>query len=212
MKCPLCLNKSDHRTLKGADKRKYHLCDNCKLIFADKTHYISTEDEKKYYSTHENSIGNEGYVKFLNRIVEPVSTYLNESMHGLDYGCGPGPVVSKLLAIKGIECDDHDPFFCDTEPKDIYDFIISTETFEHFHDPRKELEKISSLLNEGGILGIMTELWKTETDFEKWYYTKDPTHVCFYHSETFDYICSEFGFEILETDSARVLILRKGKN
>jgi len=61
----------------------------------------------------------------------------------------------------------YDPFF---HPKSEllakkYDFIIACEVIEHFHDPRKEFELLYKLLNQGGKLYLMTDLYSQEVDF-----------------------------------------------
>jgi len=65
------------------------------------------------------------------------------------------------------------------------------------------------LLNPGGIWVVMTHFWNETTNFKNWGYAHDPTHVIFYHEETFRFIAANFGFEILEYQKERVVILRK---
>jgi len=80
---------------------------------------------------------------------------------------------------------------------------------EHFHHPGIEIRRISSLLKPGGLLGIMTERWTTAEQFASWYYTRDPTHVCFYHARTLEFICHRYGFAGVWLDESRVAILRR---
>lgn len=207
--CPLCNNLSKRSNVNGADDRRYYVCGRCQLIAADSVHFLNKEDERARYETHNNSIENKGYVEFLNRIVEPMLAYIRPGMTGLDYGCGPGPVLSELLRKENIDCEFYDPLFFPEPIQGKYDFIVSTETFEHFYKPRYEIEKLSAMLPAGGYLGIMTELWDTEEQFETWYYTRDPTHVSFYHMKTIEFISREFGFNIVYSDNKRVFILVK---
>jgi SAM-dependent methyltransferase len=198
--------------VRGADRRRYYLCGNCSLIFADPQHRLSPAEEKAFYSTHENSIENPGYVAFLNRVIQPMLLYLDRGMSGLDYGCGPGPTLSLLLKRHGIACDDYDPLFADRVLQPPYDFVFSTECFEHFHNPEVEIRRIASLLRPGGLLGIMTERWTTLEQFANWYYTRDPTHVCFYQTSTLDFVCRRYGFTPVWLDESRVAILRREEN
>jgi len=193
--------------IRGADRRRYYLCDNCSLIFVDPEHHLSPEQEKAFYLNHENNIENAGYIDFLNRIVQPMLSFLTRGMRGLDYGCGPGPTLSLLLNQKGMRCDDYDPLFTDCALRTPYDFVFATECFEHFHRPGVELQRIGSLLKPRGWLGIMTERWTTPEEFANWYYTRDPTHVCFYHVNTLDYICKQYGYSSVWMDQSRVAIL-----
>ena len=176
----------------------------------DEKDHLVADEEKKRYSFHQNSIENEGYVQFLNRIIEPAKQYISIGMSGIDYGCGPNPVLSQLVEKNGLKCDYYDPFFF---PKiDIgrkYDFVFATECFEHFFSPADELKLICGILNTGGILGIMTEFVTDTTDFCNWYYKNDPTHVCFYSKKSIAYINNAFGFSEIYNDGHRVTILKK---
>lgn len=208
MNCPLC-NMPEEKTF-AAGGRNYHVCGRCGLLYMDISDHLDADEEKKRYSFHQNSIDDEGYVAFLGRVIEPSMQYLNAGMNGLDYGCGPNPVLAKLVEDKGLKCDYYDPFFfpeCKADAK--YDFIFATECFEHFFNSRKEVEKICAMLSSNGILGIMTELMGDSTDFATWYYKNDPTHVCFYSNETINYICQTYNFKQLYNDNHRVIILRK---
>jgi SAM-dependent methyltransferase len=195
--------------MRGADQRRYYHCGRCSLIFADPDHRLPAVPAKAFYLTHENSVDNGGYVNFLNRVVQPMLPHLDRSMRGLDYGCGPGPTLSVLVQRRGIACDDYDPLFADHALQPPYDFMFSTECFEHFHHPEVEIRRIRSLLKPGGLLGIMTERWTTSDEFAGWYYTRDPTHVCFYHERTLEVICRTFGFSLMWMDTDRVAILQR---
>ena len=208
MYCPLCNSKAGETF--GTNGRTYHRCSHCGLVYMDENDRLCADDEKKRYSFHQNSIDDEGYVTFLGRVIEPMMKYLSAGMKGLDYGCGPNPVLAQIIKNKGFECDFYDPFFfpqCDFDGK--YDFIFATECFEHFFNPGHELDKICTMLNPNGILGIMTEFLPTNTDFADWYYKNDPTHVCFYDGKSINYICEKYNFNELSNDNHRVIILRK---
>ncbi len=208
--CPLCRNIENHTLVKGADTRKYFHCNNCHLIFVAPDFYLSAEAEQARYQFHQNNIEDAGYVAFLNKAIQPALPFLNTTMKGLDYGCGPMPTLSKLLQQQGFACADYDPyFFPELNTNHQYEFIFATECFEHFFQPEKELKTILSLLNDNGLLIIMTEQWQTVEHFATWYYPKDPTHVCFYHNNTFNFIAEKFQFEILHNDKKRVVVLRK---
>lgn len=207
--CPLCSNTHGFTTIIGIDTRGYKICSNCRLIFTETQFLLSNSDEKARYLTHNNGIQYPGYVNFLNQAIEPTLPYLQQNSNGLDFGCGPTPTISALLKQQGFNCDDYDPFFFPQLPNKVYDFIFATECFEHFYNPAKEIKTICNLLKPGGILTIMTEKWSTEEAFRTWYYLNDKTHVSFYHNDTFQFIAKTYGFEIIESDNLRVIILRK---
>ncbi len=207
--CPLCRSSAPHSRLDGPLSRTYLLCDRCKMIFVPAEDLPDRDTEKAWYQTHENGIQNNGYVRFLNQAISPTLPYLPKNARGLDYGCGPGPTLHILLNRAGFACDNYDPFFVPDKPDGPYDFIMSTECFEHFFDPPGEMENIGRLLKTGGILTIMTRFWEHKEEFPSWYYANDPTHVCFYHADTISWLAAHFGYQLLWTDHKRVIVLQK---
>jgi len=207
--CRLCDEQDRLQRVYGADSRIYFLCRQCMLISVDSRYFLSNDEERARYETHNNMIENKGYVEFLNRVIQPMLKYIQPGMAGVDYGCGPGPILSQLVHQAGIECDDYDPIFYPKPLSDRYDFVFSTETFEHFFYPKREIEKLSALISPGGYLGVMTGMWDSIERFKTWYYTRDPTHVSFFHRDTLDYMCKTFGFTELYTSDKRVIILQK---
>lgn len=205
--CPLC-NTHAHKSFVN-DNKIYYRCPICDLVFCDPGQLPCFAEERSRYELHENSIQNTGYVSFLNRAIVPAIDFINSSMNGLDFGCGPGPTISELLKQRNIHCINYDPIFFPIIPEyGKFDFIFATECFEHFHYPAKEIDHIMKILKNKGFLIIMTELTDTILDLKKWYYIKDSTHVSLYSQKTFSYICNTYGFTIRYSDNKRVLILQ----
>ncbi|WMJ74826.1 class I SAM-dependent methyltransferase [Cytophagaceae bacterium ABcell3] len=207
--CPLCLSNNVSKVQVTINVRAYYLCHTCALVFVGSGVLPSAEQEKGRYLQHRNSIEDSGYVDFLQSIIVPALPYLNAEMKGLDYGCGPAPVLAELLKGKGLSCDAYDPFFRDIPLDSKYDFIFSTEVFEHFFSPRRECEKIISLLKPGGVLLVMTSFFPGLTSFDQWHYRRDFTHVAFYQEKTFQYIADNFGMRIMYCDGRNKVILKK---
>ena len=209
MNCPLCLRSDQLSGVQGPDARRCYLCANCALIFVDPAQRLSPAEERVRYTLHQNSPHDRGYVAFLNQLLQPLLSYLVDGVRGLDYGCGPTPVLSRLAQDQGIACDDYDPFFVDGPLRPPYDVVFASECFEHFHHPAEEMAHILGLLKPGGLLAIMTERWTTLAAFADWYYAQDPTHVVFYHADTFDFLCERFGLTPVWREEKRVIILRR---
>jgi len=207
--CPLCRSKGSLAPVQGADARRYLHCARCALIFVDPRDYLSRQEQVAHYRTHENGIHQPGYVAFLRRIIDPMLEHLDSTMRGLDFGCGPGPTIAPILAQHGIQCANYDPFFANSVLEPPYDFIFATECCEHFTSPGDEFQRLHALLRPGGHLGIMTELWTDLPTFGRWYYTRDATHVSFFHANTIAYLCDRYSFEQLPTSDARTVILKK---
>lgn len=209
MNCVLCSN-THISILENTLDKEYYICNNCGIIFTSTKYHLNKKEEESRYKFHQNTIENIGYIKFLEQIISPCFKYINTNMIGLDFGCGPNPVLSQLLEKKGIKCEFYDPyFFNNLNFENKYDFIFATECFEHFFLPKKELKLISNILKPNGILAIMTEFYTNIDFFSNWYYIKDPTHICFYNRESFDFICQSWKYKILYTDNKRVIILKK---
>jgi hypothetical protein len=207
--CPLCQSKATQK-FRMDDERTYHHCLYCKLIFLDRRLLPAPQEEKARYDEHNNEPADEGYVRFLYRIIEPARAYLHSDMRGLDYGCGPAPVLARLLEQEfGLRCAYYDPFYFPSWPSGAFDLVISTEAFEHFAEPRREISRIGQLMQEEAYLFIMTRQWHSLQRFCNWWYRRDFTHVSFYHRESMQYICREFGFRMLYDDHESICLLQK---
>lgn len=209
--CRLCCSdKKEESSIKGADGRKHFICGKCALINTERQHFLPPGEEKKRYQLHKNDPGDLRYRDFLMKAIAPALPFIKKENKGLDYGCGPGPAISVILGEKGYKCVNYDPFFFGNFPDgQTFDFIFATEVLEHFYYPGKEIKKIRKLLVPEGVLVLMTHRWTTKEHFEKWHYAADDSHVAFYHSRTFDFICEHFGFNKLFDDGRRVAVLRR---
>lgn len=207
--CPLCGN-DELDTISTADQRIYHLCRACYLIHLDRSQLPTPEDETLRYQQHHNHLDAPGYVSFLNKAIQPSLAYLQNGMKVLDYGCGPTPVLAQLLKRDhDIHCHYYDPFFFPDLPSSEYDFIFSTEAFEHFFSPAEELNRLYKRLKTGGYLCVMTLRWDGLERFEGWWYRRDQTHVCFYHQQTFAYISKKWPSQTIYKDHNQVIVLQK---
>lgn len=207
-RCPLCREEGAVPFFEDR-ARSYFRCPKCLLIHVPERFWPTPEAERARYDQHQNSPDDPGYVRFLEQLAEPLAGFLPEKSSGLDYGCGPSPVLCGRLRARGHEVHPYDPFYFPDLPEGPFDFITSTETFEHFRDPRGEIEKLRALLSPGGFLGVMTAFWEEALFKGDWHYRRDPTHLCFYRRETFDFIAAEWGFRIRFSGGSRTLILQK---
>ncbi len=208
MKCLLC-NHPNPISLKGKNEIQFWQCPQCKLTYKDPSLFPKSHEEKHRYLKHTNSLADNGYVNFLSQAVEPTLPFLTHNAFGLDFGCGPSPVLQSLIEKNGYTCELYDPYFFPELPDERKDFIFATECFEHFFEPAKEMQLITSLLIPQGVLSIMTQRWNEETDFSTWWYAQDKTHVLFFHNDTFQYICKRFNFSVLHDEGEKVIVLQK---
>jgi hypothetical protein len=205
MTCTLCgstlINKMDEY---------YYDCDLCKAIIMADKYYLTAVQEKAIYETHINDVNDIRYQNFTSPITNYVIEKFLPAHKGLDFGSGTGPVISSVLMKKQYDIVQYDPFFAPNQNllNDSYDYIVSCEVFEHFYEPKLEIDRLISLLNENGSLLIMTMLYNKNIDFKTWSYRRDPTHVFIYRKETIEYIAKKMNLEIdMITD--RFIALRK---
>jgi 2-polyprenyl-3-methyl-5-hydroxy-6-metoxy-1,4-benzoquinol methylase len=207
--CPLCGSR-DSKHFYSDKRADYYGCDTCELIFVPSEFWLAASEEKLEYDLHNNDVEDLGYRKFLNRLAAPLLQWLEPASHGLDFGCGPGPALAAMLNEAGHKVELYDPFYANDPEKltQCYDFITSTEVFEHLQQPRQVLEKLLSILNTGGTLAIMTQLAYGQEEFKTWRYKSDKTHIIFFSKNTFEWIARQYDLQ-LEFVNDNVIFLQK---
>lgn len=205
--CSLCGSETELFTVYR--NKNYFYCNTCQSVQLDRNEYLSKENELSRYNLHNNDVLDVNYQRFVMPIVNYITQNFAPHHRGLDYGCGPGPVVKKLLAENNYQVKLYDPYFHNNQEAldSNYDYIILSEVAEHFYEPKYEFSKLKSLLKPDGALIIMTLLYNPGIDFPTWRYKDDETHVFFYSKTTFDYIKASYGFRDLIIDN-RLIILQ----
>ncbi|MGI9449225.1 MAG: class I SAM-dependent methyltransferase [Geminicoccaceae bacterium] len=193
--CPVC-NVFSPVPFQEVDERRYWRCEICEARFLDPRQLPSAEEERTHYLHHENDVDDPRYRKFLSKLADPLLDKLEPGLSSLDYGCGPGPALAKMLEEAGRRMALYDPFFFpdDSALETTYDVITCTEVVEHFHRPFDEFSRLDRLLRPGGWLGIMTCFQTDDQRFATWHYRRDPTHVVFYRETTLRHIAAQRGW------------------
>ena len=95
MQCALCYSETvPFNKFRG---KEYTLCSVCKSVMMNSRDLINPEAEKKRYDNHNNDVTDLGYRNFVKPLVDLVVKNESISSAGLDYGAGPGPVISVML-------------------------------------------------------------------------------------------------------------------
>lgn len=206
--CPLCtgIARPYHRDA----RRDYLQCESCDLVFVPPHQHLDAAAVRAFYDTHENALDDPGYRRFLARLFGPMVQRLPSGASGLDFGCGPAPLLAALFSEAGFTLRVYDPLFApDAAALDrSYDFITSSEVFEHLTEPGTEIARLLEMLRPGGWLGVMTKRVRDRAAFAQWHYIRDPTHVCFFSETTFRFIAERHGLA-LELCGPDVALLRK---
>ena len=211
MDCTLCM--SSLQPFVQVNEKDYFQCPTCFAVCLKPQNFPNREEEKSRYEIHNNDVYDQNYQNFVSPIVDSILSTYGRLDHGLDFGSGTGPVITKLLRDKNYTISTYDPFFAPSKEKlnFFYNFIACCEVIEHFHHPHREFQLLKSLLKKGGSLYCMTEIYDETIDFKEWYYKNDPTHVIFYHVKTLEWIKEHFGFSKL-TVSNRLIVFQHNRS
>lgn len=211
--CKICHSKTititDHKS-----SQIYYKCEECGFIYLDESWIIDATKEHSHYAKHNNTFECLGYVQMFEKFISTfISPLKKEIKTALDFGCGEGVVLAKLLDNEGFKTDFYDLFFYQTKVYENkkYDLITSTEVFEHLKDPLFYFELLKEHLNHNGYLIIMTKFPpQSDDEFLKWWYRRDITHISFFSKKSFEIIASRFNFKIINTNDQDVIVFQKG--
>jgi hypothetical protein len=211
--CKVCKDK----TSSIKDEKKvlvYYRCCSCGFISLDDKYIVNMVEEKSKYDQHNNSLENEGYVQMFEDFINlSIISYKENIQTVLEFGSGPEPVLSKLLERRGFEVDIYDLYYA---PKKIYvdkkyDLITSTEVFEHLAKPLEVLELLVKHLNDKGYIALMTKFPpKDDKEFLAWWYRRDPTHISFFTSKSFEVMAEKVGLKVLSIINDNIVVFQKG--
>ncbi len=211
MLCHICDSQTDSFVHEKTDIRYYH-CKACEYIFKDPSCYRSIEAQKARYDLHENDENDPGYEAYFQCFLDFVLPLAGEPVTALDFGCGRSSLLARLLGREGIVCDYYDPLYhpenLDNSKK--YELVVSTEVFEHLHNPKEIFEDLLNRLEKGGYLAIQTQFHPNEQElFKKWYYHQDPTHIVFFRAETFKVLAEMYGCEFIGDNGKNMVVIKK---
>ncbi len=210
--CKIC----NSRTQVIYDKQfdiTYYYCGHCEFITMDEKKQVSFNEERRIYDLHNNSLECEGYVTMFHNFLENSVIPFKKEGKALDFGSGPEPVLSQLIIRDyKFDIDHYDLHYQpdNTYKNTKYDVIFTTEVIEHLKNPIEIFKMLYEILNEDGILAVMTLFHdNNEQSFIKWWYRRDETHISFYTIKTLKTIAKLVGFSIIYTDDKRACTLRK---
>lgn len=174
---------------------------------------MTSEQEKKIYDTHENSVLDPVYVAYFQDFIEKCVTKFDYASHtALDFGSGPQPVLAQILRREyEFEVDIYDKYYA---PEKVYegkqyDLITVTEVVEHLEDPMAYFTLFKSLLKPGGVLAMMTQFHHNdEKRFEHWHYRRDESHISFFTPNTMATIAHKTGLEIVYIDRHKYVVFK----
>lgn len=216
MKCKLCgLNNTKEFIVKNKSwEKKYHKCLECSFISLESNLVMNDREQFIRYNMHNNKVDDPVYRNYFKKFINYAFEYAENKKKVLDFGSGPEPVLGSVLKSMGYEVSIYDKFFASNVKvlEDKYEIITATEVFEHLEYPREYFKKLINILEDNGLLILMTCFHSDDLKkFSEWWYIQDPTHISFYDMKTFNYISDEFNLEIVADNNKNIVILRKMK-
>jgi len=213
MQCHIC-NKSTLMFQNNKTDILFYHCQECEYIFKDPSLYQDIYMQKERYDLHENSENSKGYRAYFQRFLDFLLPSIKQVETALDFGCGESSLLASMLYEKGIVCDYYDPIYHPNTLKSDkkYDIIVSTEVFEHLHQPKEVFESLLNRLEINGYLAIQTEFHPNNShDFKKWYYHQDPTHIVFFTNRTFKKLCEQYRYKFIKDNGKNMVLIQKSK-
>jgi hypothetical protein len=208
-KCPLCHSQlTNHVFHQEQHERDFYNCEGCFICFVNREQLLTVEIEKERYDLHQNDIRSKGYEKFLRRLINPIVQKLPNDSSGLDFGCGPYPMLIEIFNEDGFKnIKGWDPIYHKDESvfDEKYDFITMCEVFEHIYDLKFEMDRVVTLLKTDGLLVVSTGIKISDSALETWHYLQDDTHINLVTDETIQWIANKYDLEIV--DKAKDLII-----
>ena len=156
--CPLCRAVVSGPAIRAGQRTALD-CPTCRLVFVEARHHLAEDEERRRYDLHENDPDDPDYRHFLSRLAEPLLARVPTGARGLDFGCGPGPALVRMLTEAGRPTVGWDPFYA-ADPAVLdrrYDFLTATEVVEHLHEPAEAFRRMDTLVRPGGHVGIVTK-------------------------------------------------------
>jgi len=211
LNCHIC-NKKTESFIDEKTNIKYYQCTNCEYVFKSPECHQDFSAQKERYNLHENDENDVGYQAYFKRFLDFTLPLVAQPKTALDFGCGRSSLLASLLEKEGISCDYYDPIYHPTTLSDSkkYELIVSTEVFEHLHQPKEVFVSLLERLEEGGYLALQTQFHPNDTErFKKWYYHQDPTHIVFFTAHTFRVLCKEYACEYISDNGKNMVLIQK---
>ncbi len=180
------------------------------MISVPPRYWVDEEQERRRYDLHDNTLSNDGYVRYLTQVVSETEKLKLTDPHILDFGSGPNAVLTTLLKEKGYRAEAYDPLFgLELEKKQKFDLVIMCEVIEHLRDIRSELELVIGVLCPYGKLLLRTQPYPSLERFSGWWYAQDPTHINFFSEKSLRKVASILGMELVGTAVKDIFVLRR---
>lgn len=171
MKCPVCLNISEYKTLTEicnlpapnvGEKLVRYVCPICEVVFGTTEMLMMSKEKlskmyRKHYSSNVVDKREQGNLS-ITSLFDKIDIKKGQSC--LNWGSGPATKLAhKARDEFGIDLYNYDPYADDgfgmvtkEENLSTYDFIISRNVIEHFQDPISDFLNMKKYLKINGVM------------------------------------------------------------
>jgi hypothetical protein len=194
-------------TVKG---RHFYRCTDCELLFVPSEYHLAVAEERSRYELHDNTLENDGYVRFLSQVADIAERVMRTEGLLLDFGCGKNAVLATILHSRGVQCDVYDPLydFPPLEEKRTYEGIILCEVIEHCRDLPETIGLIDRLIADQGLTIIRTQCYQQNVDLQRWWYAQDPTHINLFSRSALEVVASQLRRSLEVTNVPDIFLIR----
>ena len=229
--CPLC-NKNRYKKKYKIETWQIVQCRHCSLVYVNprlkKTELLRLYEENYfdnvsvgyYHYTENKHLRKKNFHKWLTDALPFINT--NSNVKALDIGCAAGYCLEIFKCFGwesfGIELDSNltntlktKGFTVYNEPlqqlTDISKFSVITmfDVIEHLTDLQENMKKLNSLLQDDGILIMVTPDYSSfqRKIFRKnWFQFKPVEHINYFTIDTLRHLANIHGFEIIKSKKA----------
>ena len=211
MNCHICDEITESFVHEKTNITYYH-CKACEYIFKSPECHQDFDAQKERYNLHTNDEEDAGYKAYFQRFLDFTLPLVGEAKRALDFGCGESLILSNMLNTEGLKCDAYDPIYHPNREYNSkkYELIVSTEVFEHLHQPKVVFKSLLERLEEGGYLALQTQFHSNDREeFKKWYYHQDPTHIVFFTAKTFEVLCRLYDCKFIADNGKNMVMIQK---
>lgn len=216
MNCKICNHKSSILFTKKVLHKynvNYYSCSQCQFIQTDRPFWLN-EAYLNAINISDTGILHRN-LNFSKTITAIILTLFDQKGKYLDYAGGYG-IFTRLMRDYGFDFYWRDTycqnllavgFETNIEIPYNYEFVTLLEVFEHFENPKQEIEKLFKLSKT---ILFSTQLVDKVDDENWWYYAPEHgQHIAFYHSNTLKYLANMYNLNYYQINGLHMITDKK---
>lgn len=214
--CKIC-GKETHKVFNAKILYKYDVdyfqCSNCEFVQTEKEYWLEEAYQNSMNLTDTGIMHrNQRFSKITASII---ILFFDKKLKFLDYAGGYG-VFTRIMRDMGFDFYWNDPYTTNALARGFeqeegikYHAVTTFESFEHFVDPIKEVEKILELTDNIIFSTALTP--KPLPQIDKWWYygAEHGQHVALYSKKALDTLAKKFDMHYYNLDNMHIFSKKK---